>query len=257
MTDALTLVNVRQRFGATEVLRGVSLSVKAGERVALIGPNGAGKSTLFNLISGRTTLTCGEVWLRGQRIDGQAPHAVARCGLARSFQVSQVFARLTVHEHLRAALLAAQGWGLRLWCAPAQRRAIEAQADVWLQRLHLAAQRNTPAAALSYAEQRALELGLTLASGAPVLLLDEPTAGMSRSEAAHAVALIRELTVGRSVLIVEHDMQVVFELADRIAVLVAGEVIALDTPDAVRANPLVQAAYLGAYLGAPVSEAAP
>lgn len=242
---ALTLIDVQQRFGATEVLRGVSLRVTAGERLALIGPNGAGKSTLFNAISGRTPPTRGEVWLQGQRIDGLPPHAIARRGLARSFQVSQLWPRLTVHEHLRAALLAAQGVGLRLWCAPATRRAIDAQADAWLERLHLVTQGDTRAAALSYAEQRALELGLTLASDAPVLLLDEPTAGMSRSEAAHAVALIRALTAGRTVLIVEHDMHVVFELADRIAVLVAGELIVLDTPAAVRANPRVQAAYLG------------
>jgi len=248
---ALELRGLHHAFGATEVLRGASLQVRPGERVALIGPNGAGKSTLFNLASGRHAPTRGEILLHGRRIDGLAPHRIHRLGLARSFQVSSVFARLSAFENLRCALLAARDDGLAFWRRLSRQAEVNGRALALLARLGLADRRDTPAADLAYAEQRALELGLALASGAATLLLDEPTAGMNRSESARCVALIRELTAGRSLLIVEHDMGVVFELADRVAVLVRGEVIAFDTPAAVRADPRVQAAYLGAGLPSP------
>jgi len=248
---ALELRGLHHAYGATEVLRGASLQVRPGERVALIGPNGAGKSTLFNLASGRHAPTRGEILLHGRRIDGLAPHRIHRLGLARSFQVSSVFARLSAFENLRCALLAARDDGLAFWRRVSRQAEVNGRALALLARLGLADRRDTPAADLAYAEQRALELGLALASGAATLLLDEPTAGMNRSESARCVALIRELTAGRSLLIVEHDMGVVFELADRVAVLVRGEVIAFDTPAAVRADPRVQAAYLGAGLPSP------
>lgn len=243
---ALEWRDVHKSFGATPVLRGANLQVRAGERIALIGPNGAGKSTLFNLASGRLAPSRGEIRLNGERIDGRTPHAIHRLGLARSFQVSSVFGRLSALDNLRCALLAASGQGLVFWRRLSTLREIEARAVELLERLGLAARRDTPAADLAYAEQRALEIGLTVAGGAGVVLLDEPTAGMSRAETTRCVALIRELTAGRTLLVVEHDMGVVFELAERIAVLVRGEVVACDTPAAVRADARVREAYLGA-----------
>ena len=243
---ALELRDVRKRFGKTEIIRGASLKVNAGERVALIGPNGAGKSTLFNLVSGRFAPSSGEILLDGARIDGLASHRINRLGLARSFQVSNLFTHLSVFENLRCAVLWSLGYRYAFWRFLAGLRDANERAEEVMAMLRLERRRDVLAMNLTYAEQRALEIGLTIAGGADVLLLDEPTAGMSQSETRRFLQLIREVTVGRTLLTVEHDMGVVFGLADRIAVLVYGEVIAFDTPDAVRADPRVQEAYLGA-----------
>ena len=243
---ALELRDVRKRFGKTEIIRGATLAVNAGERVALIGPNGAGKSTLFNLISGRFAPSSGEILLDGARIDGLAPHRINRQGLARSFQVSNLFTRLSVFENLRCAVLWSLGYRYAFWRFLASLRDANERAEQLMAMLQLERRRDVLAMNLTYAEQRALEIGLTIAGGAEVLLLDEPTAGMSRSETRRFVQLIRDVTVGKTLLTVEHDMGVVFGLADRIAVLVYGEVIAFDTPERVRADPRVQEAYLGA-----------
>ena len=242
---ALALTNLHKRFGSTDIIRGMNLMVQPGERLGLIGPNGAGKSTLFDLISGRHAPSGGEIWLHGQRIDGKKPFEVNRLGLARSFQISQLFTHLSVFENLRCALLWRQGVRYSFWNFLANLTDANVQTTQLMQRLHLAAQRDTLAMNLSYADQRALELGMALASSASVLLLDEPTAGMSRSESSRFMTLIDQLTKGKTLLIVEHDMQVLFGLADKIAVLVQGELLACDTPQAVRANPMVQHAYLG------------
>ncbi|CAD5374805.1 Branched-chain amino acid ABC transporter substrate-binding protein [Rubrivivax sp. A210] len=250
MSDAcaLELRGLRKRFGRTEIIRGVDLAVRPGERVAVIGPNGAGKSTLFNLISGRFGASEGEILLHGQRIDGLAPHQINRLGLARSFQVSNLFNRLSVFENLRCAVLWSLGYKYAFWRLLAGAHDANERAEQLMDRLALQGRRDVLAMNLSYAEQRALEIGITIAGGAGVILLDEPTAGMSRSETARFVALIREVTVGRTLLTVEHDMGVVFGLADRIAVLVYGEVIAFDVPERVRADARVQEAYLGSVL---------
>ena len=241
----LALRAVHKRFGRQPVIDGVDLTLRPGERMALIGPNGAGKSTLFNLISGLLRPTQGSIWLHGQRIDGWAPERIRRAGLARGFQISQGFANLSVADNLRCAVLGTlpvrQAWWRPLRGVPQ----VQARVDALLHALNLYPHRARAAAELPYAEQRALELGLTLAGDAPLVLLDEPTAGMSRAETAHAIALIRRLSAGRTLLMVEHDMQVVFELADRVAVLVGGRVLACDTPARVRADARVQAAYLG------------
>ena len=242
---ALELRDVRKRFGKTEIIRGATLKVNAGERVALIGPNGAGKSTLFNLVSGRFAPSSGEILLDGARIDGLAPHRINRRGLARSFQVSNLFTRLSVFENLRCAVLWSLGYRYAFWRFLASLRDANERAEEVMAMLRLERRRDVLAMNLTYAEQRALEIGLTIAGGADVLLLDEPTAGMSQSETRRFLQLIREVTVGKTLLTVEHDMGVVFGLADRIAVLVYGEVIAFDTPEAVRADPRVQEAYLG------------
>jgi len=245
---ALELRDVRKSFGRTEIIRGASLKVNAGERVALIGPNGAGKSTLFNLVSGRFAPSSGEILLDGRRIDGAAPHCINRQGLARSFQVSNLFTRLSVFENLRCAVLWSLGYRYAFWRFLSSLHDANERAEELLAMLHLERRRDVLAMNLTYAEQRALEIGLTIAGGADVVLLDEPTAGMSKSETRRFVQLIRDATAGKTLLTVEHDMGVVFGLADRIAVLVYGEVIAFDTPEAVRADARVQEAYLGSVL---------
>jgi branched-chain amino acid transport system ATP-binding protein len=245
---AVELRDLRKSFGKTEIIRGASLSVAKGERVAIIGPNGAGKSTLFNLISGRFGPTTGEILLNGQRIDGRKPYEISRMGLARSFQVSNLFTRLSVFENLRCAVLWSLGYKYAFWKFLADARDANDRAEQVMHMIKLHKRRDVLAMNLTYAEQRALEIGITIAGGADVILLDEPTAGMSKSETARFINLIRDVTAGKTLLTVEHDMGVVFGLADKIAVLVYGEVIAFDTPDAVRANARVQEAYLGSVL---------
>ena len=245
---ALELRDVRKSFGRTEVIRGTSLAVRPGERVAVIGPNGAGKSTLFNLISGRFGWTSGDILLHGKSLGGLNPFEINRMGLARSFQVSNLFNRLSVFENLRCAVLWSLGYKYSFWRFLADARDANDRAEEVLDMIKLHKRRDVLAMNLTYAEQRALEIGITIAGGASVVLLDEPTAGMSRSETARFVNLIREITVGKTLLTVEHDMGVVFGLADKIAVLVYGEVIAFDTPDKVRANERVKEAYLGSAL---------
>ncbi len=248
MSHALELRKVDKRFGKTEIIRGASLAVNQGERVAIIGPNGAGKSTLFNLISGRFEPSGGDILLGGQSINGLKPYEINRRGLARSFQVSNLFTRLSVFENLRCATLWAKGYRYAFWRFLASARDANDRAEEVMSMIRLDKRRDVLAMNLTYAEQRALEIGVTIAGGADVILLDEPTAGMSRSETTRFVGLIREVTVGKTLLTVEHDMGVVFGLADRIAVLVYGEVIAFDTPERVRADPKVQEAYLGSVL---------
>jgi branched-chain amino acid transport system ATP-binding protein len=242
---AIELRDVRKSFGRTEIIRGASLAVKHGERVAVIGPNGAGKSTLFNLISGRFGSSSGEILLNGQRIDGLKPYEINRLGLARSFQVSNLFTRLSAFENVRCSVLWSMGYKYSFWHFLADLDDVNRRTEEVLGMIRLDRRRDVLAMNLSYAEQRALEIGVTIAGGAGVILLDEPTAGMSKSETANFVSLIREVTVGKTLLTVEHDMGVVFGLADKIAVLVYGEVIAFDEPDAVRASARVQEAYLG------------
>ncbi len=242
---AIELRDLHKSFGKTEIIRGASLAVRAGERVAIIGPNGAGKSTLFNLISGRLAPSSGEVLLHGQRIDGKAPYEINRLGLARSFQITNLFPKLSVFENLRCALLWQMGYRYSFLRFLSRMHDANARTEELLRMIHLQGKRDVLAMNLPYAEQRALEIGVTIAGGADVILLDEPTAGMSRNETRHFIELIREVTEGKTLLTVEHDMGVVFGLADRIAVVVYGEVIAFDTPEAVRANARVQEAYLG------------
>ncbi len=250
MTYALELTNVKKSFGKTEIIRGVNLSVKQGERIAVIGPNGAGKSTLFNLISGRFEPSSGSIKLKGEDIIGKRPYEINRRGLARSFQITNIFPKLTVFENLRCAGLFASGQKYSFWKPLSKLEAFNDRTEALMASIELKRRRDVPAASLTYSEQRALEIGLTIAGGGDVVLLDEPTAGMSHSETDRFVELIRKVTEGKTLLTVEHDMGVVFGLADRIAVLVYGEVIAFDTPEKVRADPKVQEAYLGAVLEA-------
>jgi branched-chain amino acid transport system ATP-binding protein len=249
---SVELKEVRKSFGKSEIIRGATLQVPRGERYAIIGPNGAGKSTLFNLISGRFGMSSGDILLNGRSIQGMKPFEINRCGLSRSFQITNIFHRLTVYENLRCAVLWSLGYKYSFWHRLNGLRDAHERAEAVLEQIGLRRRRSTPAGLLTYAEQRALEIGITIAGGADVILLDEPTAGMSRSESDNAVELIRRVTVGKTLLMVEHDMSVVFGLADKIAVVVYGEVIACDTPGNIRGNAKVQEAYLGGH--APAEE---
>jgi branched-chain amino acid transport system ATP-binding protein len=246
VTPALELRAVDQRFGAASILSGVTLAVADGERHAIIGPNGAGKSTLFNVVSGAVSPTRGSIRLHGQEIAGAAPYVINRRGLARSFQVTNIFPRLSVFENLRCAALWPLGHRYCFWRNVDTLRDTRDVAFATLERIGLADRHDVPAGVLTYAEQRALEVGITIVGGARVILLDEPTAGMSRAEADRIVELIRSVSEGRTLVIVEHDMSVVFGLADRVSVLVHGKVLATDTPARIRDARAVQEAYLGA-----------
>jgi branched-chain amino acid transport system ATP-binding protein len=242
---AIELASITKNFGRTEIIRGVDLSIPVGERHALIGPNGAGKSTLFNLISGRLVPSTGTIRVKGENVTQFKPYEINRRGLARSFQVTNIFPRLSVWENVRCATLWSMGYKYAFW------RAVDALSDVRertervLTEINLIDRRHVQAGVLAYAEQRALEIGITIAGGAEIVLLDEPTAGMSRAETESVVALIRKVSQDRTLLMIEHDMGVVFDLADRISVLVYGQLIASDAPARIKANATVQQAYLG------------
>ena len=244
-SPAVELRGVQKSFGNTSVIRDINLTVVKGERHALIGPNGAGKSTLFNLISGYMIPTVGSILLKDEIVSGLPPYQINRRGLSRSFQVSNVFANMSVWENIRCALLWATGHRYAFWKNIDSLPEVRERTAQILQDINLISRRDLPAGLLAYAEQRTLEIGITFAGGADLILLDEPTAGMSRAETERAVALIRRLTEGRTLLIVEHDMSVVFGLADRISVLVYGQIIASGSPEEIRGNPKVKEAYLG------------
>ncbi|RJQ77950.1 MAG: ABC transporter ATP-binding protein [Desulfobacteraceae bacterium] len=243
--SALKLVGVHKNFGSSQIINGVDLDIPTGERHAIIGPNGAGKSTLFNLISGFYMVSSGYIEMNGHIISGLPPHRINRLGLSRSFQVTNIFPKMSVFENIRCALLWPMGYRYSFWHLCDRLKHVNEKAEQILEMIHLADRGHIPASLLAYAEQRALEVGITIAGNTDVILLDEPTAGMSLSETERAVELIRTVTAGKTLVIVEHDMSVVFNLADRISVLVYGEVVATDTPENIRSNPQVQEAYLG------------
>jgi branched-chain amino acid transport system ATP-binding protein len=245
VTAAIAINAVHKSFGNVSIIRDLNLSVARGERHAIIGPNGAGKSTAFNLISGHIKPTSGEIRLNGNVISGLRPFEINRRGLSRSFQVTNVFANMTVWENIRCAVLWAAGERYSFWRNIDHLPDVRQRTAQILEDIHLDRRRDVPAGLLTYAEQRELELGITIAGGANVIMLDEPTAGMSGPETERAVALIRRLTEGRTLVIVEHDMSVVFGLADRISVLVYGHIIASGAPEEIRANVEVRQAYLG------------
>ena len=245
MTAALELKGVHKSFGRTPIINGVDLAVAKGERHAIIGPNGAGKSTLFNLVSGRFRVSSGQILLDGEDVTALDPQDINRRGLARSFQITNIFPRLSVYENVRCAVLWSLGYRYSFWHRVGKLDRVRERVEEIVRKIGMEKRRNRPAGVLSYAEQRALEIGITIAGGADVILLDEPTAGMSHSETADAVALIRSVTEGKTLVMVEHDMGVVFGLADRISVLVYGKVLACGTPQEIRASKAVQEAYLG------------
>jgi branched-chain amino acid transport system ATP-binding protein len=241
----LSLDGVSKNFAGVQALRDVNLVVEPGERRAIIGPNGAGKTTLFNIISGELPPSAGSVKLAGREVTNLTPERMFRLGLARTFQKNSLFLELTTHENVRLAVQAHQRQGhhwFRPWWAfdDVNRRTQEIleRAGLWSRRLE-------PAKNLSYGEQRQLEMAIALAGEPTLLLLDEPTAGMSVAETASSVATIGALPRDLTLLIIEHDMDTVFALADRITVLDHGQVIADGAPDAVRHDEQVRAVYLG------------
>ena len=242
---ALQLKGVHKSFGRTAIINGVDLSVAEGERHAIIGPNGAGKSTLFNLISGRFGVSSGQIMLKGEDVTRLQPQEINRRGLSRSFQITNIFPRLSVYENVRCAVLWSLGYRYSFWKRIGALGDARARTEEIVEKIGLTRRVQRPAGVLSYAEQRALEIGITIAGGADVILLDEPTAGMSHSETRDAVELVRNVTQGKTLVMVEHDMGVVFGLADRISVLVYGRVLASGTPDEIRGNQAVREAYLG------------
>ncbi len=242
---ALEIRGLKKNFGPAEIIRGVDLSVARGERHAVIGPNGAGKSTLFNLISGLIVPTSGDIRLHGESVNGKPAYQINRRGLSRSFQVTNIFANMSVWENVRCAVLWPRGGRYAFWRGVDNNADVAARTHQVLTEINLLSRKDIPAGVLTYAEQRALEIGITMAGGADVILLDEPTAGMSKAETERAVELIRRISEGRTLLIVEHDMSVVFGLADRISVLVYGEIIASGTPTEIRNSAKVKEAYLG------------
>ena len=234
---------VVREYKTVEAVRKVNFAIQRGEMVGYIGPNGAGKSTVFDLISGRVRATSGVIKLKGVDVTGMPAHRLGRVGLARSFQSTSLFTGLTVFDNIRCAVLGSRKASFRdRWVRSAS---IDRDVEGVLDSMGLSTRRDELAASLSYAEQRALDLGIALSTGADVLLLDEPTAGMNRAEAERALTLIRETTQGKTLLIVEHDMQAVFALADRISVLVRGRVIATGTAAEIKSNVLMREAYLG------------
>ena len=248
VAEALKLDNVTKSFSGTEIIRGLNLGINENERHAVIGPNGAGKSTCYNLITGRYEVTSGKIFLKGQDITNLQPYEVKRKGLSRSFQITNIFPKMSVFENVRCSLLWAMDFKYSFWHLVGKQKVLNESAEKIIEELNLKDRRNTLAGVLSYAEQRALEIGITIAGGSEVILLDEPTAGMSVSETEYIVELIRKVTEGKTLVVVEHDMGVVFDLADRISVLVYGEIIATGTPIEVKENKAVQEAYLGAAL---------
>ena len=245
MSDILKLSKVSKSFGPAQIIKNLDLNIRKGERHAIIGPNGAGKSTLFHLISGHYTPTSGSIILNNEEIGSLDPHDINRKGLARSFQVTNIFPKMTVAENIRCGMLWAKDYKYSIFKLVNNENELNKSTSEILEELNLNHCANIPAGLLSYADQRALEIGITIASGADTIMLDEPTAGMSNSETERAVELIKKISEKRTLLIVEHDMGVVFDLADRISVLVYGEIICTDTPKKVRTNKKVQEAYLG------------
>ena len=232
-------------FKGLEVLFNINFQVEEGERHAVIGPNGAGKTTLFNAITGTYTPSSGEVYFKGKEITGAKPHKLARIGMGRSFQITSTFSRLTTFQNLRMGILSKRGIRFNMFRKLDKMQAITDETDEVLKRINLDGERDIPASLLSYGKHRSLEVSLAMATDPELVMLDEPTAGMSKDETHTAVELIRRLTEGKTMVIIEHDMDVIFSLADRITVLHLGEILAVGTPNEIRENQAVKDAYLG------------
>ncbi|NYZ16134.1 ABC transporter ATP-binding protein [Azospirillum sp. RWY-5-1] len=244
-SPAIACEGVTVAFGDFVALRNVSLAFAPGRLAALIGPNGAGKTTLINVLSGQIRPTAGRVLLGGRDVTRLAPHARARTGLGRSFQIVTIFPEMTVMENLRLGAQA-RAFGLQpFWRAVDGWRALRERAEACAETVGLAAKLHSPAGSLSHGEQRALELGLTLTTDPAVLLLDEPLAGVGHSEIDRSVALIERVRQGRTVLLIEHNMDVVMSISDEVVVMTGGELLARGTPAEMRADARVRAGYLG------------
>lgn len=232
-------------FNGLQILSGVNLQIKERERHAIIGPNGAGKTTLFNTITGTYHPSKGQVLFKGKNVSSFKPYQLARVGVGRSFQITSTFTNMTVFENIRLAILSKRAIRFNLFQRVDKMKAITDETEAMLERVNLINERDVPASALSYGKARALEISLVLATNPDLVLLDEFAAGMSRHEAHNAVDLIMKLTEGKTVIIIEHDMDVVFSVADRITVLHYGKILATGKPNEIRSNQDVKDAYLG------------
>jgi branched-chain amino acid transport system ATP-binding protein len=241
----LRLESVSKRFGGVVATDRVSLEVAAGEVHALIGPNGAGKTTLVGLISGSLAADAGDIFFEEKNFTRLKPHDRVRAGLARSYQITSIFRRLSVLDNLALAVQARSGSSFSFWRPLQKETGLLQEAASILGEIGLQAKKNHLAGTLAHGEQRALEVGLALATQPKLVLLDEPMAGMGPDESRRMIELIQRVRTGITVLLIEHDMDAVFRLADRISVMVDGRIIATDSPEKIRANPEVRRAYLG------------
>ncbi|MGO8991568.1 MAG: ABC transporter ATP-binding protein [bacterium] len=243
--NILDLQEIYKDFEGLQVLFDVNLGVREGERHAIIGPNGAGKSTLFNLITGKYHPSRGRIFLKGEAITGANPFKLNRMGMARSFQITNIFRTMTVFENVRNAILSKNKIRYNMFSRLSRMDEINRQTEKVLHEIGLLQRKDDIAGELSYGQQRALEIGLTIATNPELILLDEPTAGMSSEETREAVKLIQRVTEGKTLIIVEHDMEVVFSIADRISVLYYGKILASGLPGEIRNDQRVKDAYLG------------
>lgn len=245
MTALLEIKDVDKDFSGLEVLSGINLTIEQGERHGIIGPNGAGKSTLFNVITGKYRVSKGKVLFKREDITTWSPFKINRRGLARSFQIINIFPNMTVFENMRSAILSKKGMHFNMISLLKNLNKIKDEANDLLDTLGLMEFSGIPAGELSYGQQRALEIGLTLATNPELILLDEPTAGMSTEETREAVRLIDRVTKGKTLVVIEHDMDVVFSISDRVTVLYYGKILATGTPEEIREDQEVKKAYLG------------
>lgn len=243
--NILELKEIYKDFEGLEVLFGINLEIREGERHAIIGPNGAGKSTLFNLITGKYLPSRGKIFFKGKDITGEKPFKLNRMGMARSFQITNIFRTMTVFENVRNAVLSKNKIRYNLFSRLSKMNGINEETERILNLIGLMERKNEVAGELAHGHQRALEIGLTIATEPELILLDEPTAGMSMEETKEAVKLIERVTEGKTLIIVEHDMEVVFSLADRISVIYYGQVLASGPPEEIRNDQRVKDAYLG------------
>ena len=245
MTALLQINSVDKDFSGLQVLMGINLTVEHGERHAIIGPNGAGKSTLFNVITGKHRVSNGQILFKDQDITNWPPHKVSRVGLARSFQVTNIFPNMTVYENIRNVIVSKKGMRFNMFTRLGNIEDVNAETRGVLETIGLETSSDTPAGELAYGHQRALEIGLALAMEPELILLDEPTAGMTTEETRDAVKLIERVTVGKTLVIIEHDMDVVFSISDRVSVLYYGKILATGTAEEIKENQEVKKAYLG------------
>ncbi|MDD5206943.1 MAG: ABC transporter ATP-binding protein [Desulfobacterales bacterium] len=241
----LDIQGVFKDFRGVEVIRNLSLKVRRGERHAVIGPNGAGKTTLFNLITGRYTPTSGSIFFKGRPISGLSPHRINRLGISRSFQITNLFPGLSVFENIRSAVLSKKGIRWSLVRRVDRMKDVNEETEAILSLIQLSSQSSRLAGSLDYGAQRALEIGISLATDPELIMLDEPTAGMSIEETREIVRMVDNTTRGKALVIIEHDMEVVFSLADTITVIHYGTVLASGSPAEIRNDSLVKEAYLG------------
>ena len=241
----LEVKDLHKDFSGLKVLTGINLSIEEGERHSIIGPNGAGKSTLFNIITGKYRPSLGRIFFDGEDITGLSPYKISRRGLARSFQIINIFPMMNVYQNVRNAILSKEKIRLNTFLRLEKMDRIDQETINVLESLGLIGIKDVLAGELSYGQQRALEIGIALATDPKLILLDEPTAGMTKEETKETVALIQNVTKGKTLVVIEHDMDVVFSIAHRITVLYYGEILASGTPDEIRNSEKVKEAYLG------------